>query len=162
MASATDPQVADIARANAFVHFDTSRVPSPCFVVDVAAVEANLQILARVQRDSGAKILAALKAFSLWRLAPLIARHLSGICASGLHEATLGHEEYGGEVHVFGAAYSDQDFKELLKYADHIDFNSFAQWRHFKALAMKHGGKISFGIRINPEHSEGTVPIYDP
>ncbi len=32
----------------AFARFDLARVPSPCFVIDVAKVEANLQVLADV------------------------------------------------------------------------------------------------------------------
>jgi carboxynorspermidine decarboxylase len=92
---------------------------------------------------------------------PLIRKTLDGTCASSVNEARLGREKFGKEVHVYGAAYSDKDFRELLKYADHIDFNSFAQWKRFKPLALKHRNK-SFGIRVNPEHSEGTVPIYDP
>lgn len=152
-------------RENAFTDFDPRRLPSPCFVVDTAAVEANLQILARVQRESGAKVLAALKAFSLWRLGPLVSRYLSGTCASGLHEATLGRQEYGGEVHVFSAAYTEADLAEILGFAHHVVFNSFAQWQRFQPLALAARGQrpaLKFGLRINPEHSEGAVPLYDP
>ena len=84
-----------------FQRFDPRRVPSPCYVVDEAQVEKNLEVLAHVQRESGARVLAALKAFSMFALAPLIARYLRGTCASGLYEARLGREEYGGEVHTF-------------------------------------------------------------
>ena len=64
-----------------FSRLDTSRLPSPCFVVDEVSVEENLQILARVQKESGAKVLLALKAFSMWSLGPLVAKYLSGTCA---------------------------------------------------------------------------------
>lgn len=148
-----------------FSRFDATRVPSPCFVVDVAAVEANLQILNRVQRESGAKVLAALKAFSCWSLAPLFKQYVSGTCASGLHEARLGREEFGGEVHCYSAAYKEADLIEILRVADHVVFNSFSQWQRFKPLAMaakKERPQLHFGIRINPEHSEGEVALYDP
>lgn len=148
-----------------FIKFNPNRVPSPCFVIDKAAVERNLQILHRVQQESGAKVLAALKAFSCWSLAPLIGKYVSGTCASGLHEARLGHEEFGGEVHCYSAAYKEDDLKEILKIADHVLFNSFSQWERFKPLAMaaqKLRPQLQFGLRINPEHSEGDVPIYDP
>src|SRR5690606_17009755 len=87
--------------ADTFESFDPSRVPSPCFVVDEVAVERNLKVRQRVQQESGAKVLLALKAFSMFSLAPLVMRYLSGTCASGLLEAKLGREEYGGEVHVY-------------------------------------------------------------
>lgn len=148
-----------------FSQLDTSRLPSPCFVVDEVAVERNLRILSEVAEASGAKILAALKAFSMWHFAPLVSRYLSGTCASGLHEARLGREHYGGEVHVFGAAYSEEDLSQILEIADHVVFNSCAQWRRFQPLvqeALAKRPQLRFGLRINPEHSEGDVAIYDP
>ena len=148
-----------------FSRFDPTRVPSPCFVVDIAAVEANLKILNRVQTESGAKVLAALKAFSCWSLAPLFKQYVSGTCASGLNEARLGREEFGGEVHCYSAAYKEADLVEILRIADHVVFNSFSQWQRFKPLAMaakKDRPELHFGIRINPEHSEGEVALYDP
>jgi carboxynorspermidine decarboxylase len=151
--------------SSTFERFDPSRVPSPCFVVDQAAVEANLQLLQRVAAESGVKVLAALKAFALWELAPLTAKYLSGTCASGLHEARLGRETYGGEVHVFAAAYGESDLRAILEIADHVVFNSFSQWQRFRELALTAQARrpqLRFGLRINPEHSEGTVPIYDP
>lgn len=148
-----------------FSKLDLQRLPSPCFVVDEVAVERNLTILKHVADQSGAKVLAALKAFSMWSLAPLTAKYLSGTCASGLHEAKLGNEEYGGEVHVFAAAYSEADIIELVEFAHHIVFNSCGQWTRFRErclAAQKKRPELHFGLRINPEHSEGAVPIYDP
>jgi len=109
--------------ANRFLDFDPGRVPSPCYVVDEVAVEENLKILADVQARSGAKILAALKAFSMWNFAPLTNKYLSGTCASGYNEARLGKEEYGGETHVFSAAYIEVDLEKILPLADHLIFN---------------------------------------
>ncbi len=148
-----------------FSAFDPARVPSPCFVVDEVAVERNLQVLERVRRESGAKVLSALKAFSLWHLAPLVSRYLDGICASGYNEARLGREEYGGEVHVYSAAFSDADLARVLPLADHLVLNSMQQWQRFEAQLLAEKSRrpsLSFGLRINPEHSEGAVPIYDP
>lgn len=148
-----------------FLRLDPRRVPSPCFVVDEAAIEENLRLLARVQRDSGAKILLALKAFSMWSLAPLVARHLAGTCASGAHEARLGREEFGGEVHTFCAAYGERELREVLELSDHVVFNSPSQWRRFRGLAQeaaKARPGLRFGLRVNPEHSEGAVALYDP
>lgn len=154
-----------ILKSASFAGFDPSRVPSPCYVVDVAAVEENLKTLNRVQQESGAKVLAALKAFSLWRLGPLTTSYLSGTCASGLNEALLGRDEYGGEVHVFSAAFGEQELRQLLTFAHHVVFNSFGQWRRFQPLlgeAQQLRPELKYGLRINPEHSEGEVPIYDP
>jgi carboxynorspermidine decarboxylase len=149
------------ARLDRFRLLDKTRLPSPCFVVDEVAVEENLRILQRVQQASGAKVLLALKAFSMWSLAPLVSRYLSGTCASGVHEAKLGREYFGGEVHTYSAAYSEADLREVLQISDHVVFNSPAQWKRFRALCASFP-RLKFGLRVNPEHSEGAVALYDP
>jgi len=148
-----------------FDRFDPSRLPSPCFVVDEVALEENLELLAHVQRESGARILLALKAFSMFSMAPQVRRHLAGTCASGVNEARLGREEYGGEVHTFCAAFTESDLREVLGISDHVVFNSFGQLERFRPLvaaarAARPGLRI--GMRVNPEHSEGAVALYDP
>ena len=110
-----------------FRRLDLSRLPTPCYVVDEALLERNLQLLAHVQAESGAKVLLALKGFAMFHFAPLISRYLSGVCASGLHEAKLGREFFGGEVHTFSAAYPPADMDEVLALSDHVIFNSRKQ-----------------------------------
>ena len=135
-------------------------IPTPCYVVDEALLTHNLEILKSVADQSGCKILLAQKAFSMFALYPLIGRYLSGTTASGLFEAKLGHEEMGGETHIFSSAYTEPDFKEILTLCDHIVFNSFAQWQKYKDTALAAGK--SCGIRINPECSTQAHGIYDP
>ncbi len=140
-------------------------MPSPCFVVDEDRLAANLAILDAVQHATGAKILLALKAFAMFSAFPLLRAVLHGTCASSPHEARLGREEFGGEVHAFAAAYSNADMEELAGLADHIVFNSFAQRDRFLPVieAARAGGRrIDCGLRVNPEHSEGAVAIYNP
>ncbi|MFP5527306.1 carboxynorspermidine decarboxylase [Peptococcus simiae] len=135
-------------------------VPTPFFAIDEEALAKNLAILGRVQDESGAKILLAQKAFSNFALYPMIGRVLAGTTASGLYEARLGHEEMGKETHIFSPAYQERDFDEILKYVDHLSFNSFAQWEQFGPRALAAGK--SCGLRINPDHSTQDGGIYDP
>lgn len=137
-------------------------LPTPCYVLDEQMLCRNGEILAGVAERTGCKILLAQKAFSNYDLYPALAPYLAGTEASGLYEARLGGEEMPeGEVHVFCGAYRQEEFQELLKYADHIVFNSPRQLRKFGFMA-KEAGK-SLGLRINPECStqEGHA-IYDP
>ncbi|WP_170332218.1 carboxynorspermidine decarboxylase [Ruegeria arenilitoris] len=156
----SDMMTTQAGDAGAFRNFDLSRVPTPCFVVDEKAVERNLTILSDIGTGSGAHVLSALKAFSMFSLAPLIRQYLGGTCASGIYEARLGREEYGGEVATFCAGYKDADMDEILSLSDHIIFNSPAQKDRF--LAKVQSANVQVGLRINPEHSEGEVPKYDP
>lgn len=142
---------------------DPAKVPdSPCWVIDLAALEKNLQILASVQERAGCKILLALKGFATWSTFPLIRRYLAGATASAPHEARLAREELGGEVHAYAPAYSDADMQELLGLCDHLVFNSFSQWERFRGAIARSGKPISCGIRVNPEHREVAVELYDP
>ncbi len=146
--------------------FDASQVETPCFVVDTGLLARNLEILAGVKARTSCKVLLALKGFAMWSLFSLLREVLDGVCASSPHEARLGREEFGREVHVFAAAYSEAHIRDLCTTADHIVFNSFGQLLRFRPLveeeARRLGREIALGMRINPEHSEGTVPIYDP
>ncbi len=134
---------------------------TPYFLVDEARLTQNLDILRDVQWRAGCKILLAQKAFSMFSVYPLLKKYLAGSAASGLYEARLGHEEFGGETHVFSPAYREDEWDELLRYADHIVFNSPAQVRRYAARARAAGKSV--GLRVNPEHStqEGHA-IYDP
>ena len=134
---------------------------TPYFVVDEGLLEKNLQLLQQVAQQAGCKILLAQKAFSMFACYPLIRKYLAGTTASGLYEARLGKEEFGGETHVFSPAYKEQDFVELLEYADHFVFNSPTQVKKYAARAKQAGKQV--GLRVNPECStqEGHA-IYDP
>ena len=143
----------------AFAHFDLHRVPSPAFVVDEMAIRRNLAILADVKARSGAKILAAMKAFSMWELAPVIAEYLDGVCTSGLWEARLASEKYRGEIATYCAGYKEADMAEIVDISDHVIFNSPNQHRRFASFL---NDSTDVGLRINPEHAEGEVAKYDP
>lgn len=134
---------------------------TPYFLVEEERLLHNLEILRDVKERSGCKILLAQKAFSMYSCYPLIAEYLDGSAASGLYEARLGKEEFGKETHVFSPAYREDEFDEILSYADHVVFNSPAQVKRNAAKAKKAGKSI--GLRINPECStqEGHA-IYDP
>ncbi len=136
--------------------------PSPAYVVDLGRLRHNLAILDTVQQRSGAKILLAMKAFSMWSVFPLIRETLHGVCASSPWEARLGREEFGREVHSFAAAFKESDIVELLGISNHLVFNSFGQLERFRPLWEKEQGRVSIGLRVNPEHSEGHTEMYDP
>ncbi len=149
-----------------------SPVKTPCFVLDLQKLRENASILERVQAKTGVKILLALKAFAAFAVFPILSRAFSGplygACASSVDEARLGKEQFGGEIHAYAAAWSMAEMRELMELADHITFNSLAQWRKFKPViqaantGIRKASPIKCGLRVNPEHSEGAAAIYDP
>ena len=137
-------------------------IPTPAYVIDEEALRHNGEILRTLAMRTGCRILLAQKAFSNYDFYPLLSDCLAGTEASGLFEARLGAEKMPGkETHIFSAAYREEEFPDILRYADHIVFNSASQLRKFGAQAKKAGKEI--GLRLNPECStqEGHA-IYDP
>lgn len=139
-----------------------TELPTPCFIVDEIKLVQNLAVLRGVAERTGAKILLAQKAFSMFSTYPLLREYLAGTTASGAFEARLGKEEFGGETHVYSPAYPESEFGEILHYADHIVFNSFNQWKAYGSLARAAGK--SCGLRLNPECSTQPAAhaMYDP
>ncbi len=149
----------------AFARFDLQRVDSPAFVVDAARLRANLQILADVRDAADIKVLAALKAFSMWSVAPIIGEYLDGVCTSGLWEARLASEFYDGEIATYCAAYKPDELAEVCRLSDHVIFNSPGQLERYRPVldaARAAGQDFDVGLRINPLCPCGEVPRYDP
>ncbi|GMQ76894.1 MAG: carboxynorspermidine decarboxylase [Gammaproteobacteria bacterium] len=136
-------------------------IETPCYVCDETRLRRNLELLGELQERTGCVVLLALKAFAMFSTFPLMRRYLAGTAASSLNEARLGSEEFGGQVHLCAPAYKDSEFDQLLAICDHIVFNSFRQWRHFKPRIEALARATRCGIRVNPEHSEVATPIYD-
>lgn len=134
---------------------------TPAYVIDEKMLIHNLEILHKVEEDTGCHILLAQKAFSAYAEYPLIGKYISGTTASGIYEARLGAECMGKENHVFAPAFTDDDMDELVNICDHVVFNSVSQLKKHKARCIEAG--VSFGLRVNPEFStQGDHAIYDP
>lgn len=142
---------------------DFDALPTPCYIIDERLLIKNLEILQSVQDRTDCSILLAQKGFSMFSVYPLIGKYLKGVTSSSLFEARLGFEEMRKEVHVYAPAYIGEEFDELLKYSDHIVFNSFDQWNNYKSRVKAFSSKkIECGMRVNPEYSEIETPIYNP
>ncbi len=149
----------------AFAHFDLSRVESPAFVVDAVKLRANCQVLAEIRDEADIKVLAALKAFSMHAVAPLLGEYLDGATCSGLWEARLASEYYDGEIATYSPAYKPDELEEICRLSDHVIFNSPTQMAR-AAVILEHarhtGGDVNVGLRINPMVQTGEVAKYDP
>lgn len=138
-----------------------SKIHTPCYIVQERALKENLEQLAGLARETGCRILLAQKAFSMFRVYPLIGNYLAGTTASGLYEARLGAECMGKENHIFSPAYREEEMGEILSLCGHVVLNSPQQIRRYKRKILEAGR--SPGLRVNPECStqEGHA-IYDP
>lgn len=135
-----------------------SAVTSPAYVLEENKLKRNLELMYRVQQETGVKIILALKGVAMFSAFPMIRRYLPGCTASSLNEALLAHHEFAGEVHAYCPVYFDNEFDRISEICKHITFNSLSQFEKFKSRCRN----SSLGIRINPEYSEVKVDLYNP
>lgn len=137
-----------------------TNIPSPCYVCEESLLKRNLELMEKVQRESGCNIILALKGFSMWSTFPMVGKYLQGCTASSVWEAKLARFEMGKEVHAYSPAYKPQDIDELTMLVNHISFNSLQQWQRYKTQIQEAG--VAAGLRVNPEHREAETELYDP
>ena len=138
---------------------DWKAFPSPCYVIDEAALRRNLALMRNVTERSGAEMILALKAFAGWGVFPIMKEYVKCATASSLNEARLAYEGFGTPVHAYAPVYTAEDFPEILKLSSHVTFNSLSQYEHYKDRALS---KASCGLRINPEYSVVKTDLYNP
>ena len=139
---------------------DFTKLPSPCYALDETLLDANLAVIDRVRRESGAEVIVALKACAMWRIFPQLALHSDGATASSAAEARLVREEFGRPAHTYAPVYTDRNIDEIIACSDHITFNSVSQFRRFGQRALING--LSCGLRINPQYSPVETDLYNP
>ena len=139
-----------------------SEIPSPCYVIDERLFRDNLTLIKNVSEKSGAEIILAFKAFSMWGVFDIFKEYMSGAAASSVNEARLCFEELGEYAHTYSPVFKEDDMNEIMKYSSHITFNSLAQYNKYKDLLASSERKISAGLRVNPEFSEIGHDIYNP
>lgn len=147
--------------------FGLERIETPAYVIDLGLLRRNLDLLARVQSEADCRVLLALKGYAVWSTFPFVKERLSGAAASSVAEAQLAREEIDKEVHAYAPAFSDADIEALTDLADHVVFNSVSQLKRYApqlkaATKPGRGRAIEVGLRINPEHRETEIALYDP
>lgn len=147
---------------NSFDKFDynTSEIPSPCYVVEEELLHRNLQLIKSVSERSGAEVIMAFKAFAIWKLFDITRQYIPHSTASSLSEARLAFEKLGSKAHTFAPVYKDSEIETIAQCSSHITFNSLAQYHRHKTITEKYG--ISCGVRINPEYSDVETDLYNP
>lgn len=142
-------------------------VPTPCYIMEEELLRRNLELIRSVSDRAGVEVILAFKAFALWKSFPIFREYIRSTTASSSNEALLAFEEFGHRAHTYSPAYTERDFDTILKCSSHITFNSLSQYERFHGAVERHNAdmpaeRISCGLRINPEHSEIDVELYNP
>ncbi|MFA6923120.1 MAG: carboxynorspermidine decarboxylase [Bacteroidales bacterium] len=144
------------------MNIDLKQIPSPCYVIEERLLRKNLELINKVQKEAGVKIILALKGFAMFSTFGIVKQYLETCTASSFNEAKLCNEEMKSKAHLYSPVYLENEFDELLKLCSHITFNSLSQWEKFKSKVFLVPQKISCGLRINPEYSEVKTDLYNP
>ena len=118
----------------------------------------NMEKIAYIRQNCGAKSVLALKCFAAWAVFPLMHKYMDGTTSSSLFEVKLGHEKFGKETHAFSVAYSKDDINSLKEISDKIIFNSISQLNLFYNDVKN----LNLGLRINPEISYSNFDLANP
>lgn len=140
-----------------------NELPTPVYIVYEDKLRHNLDLIADVQRRSGAKIIMAFKANALWRTFPIFKEYGVGFTASSLNELRLGREYLSDDAHSYCPAYTDATIGEYMRLSTHLTFNSLHQWERFAHLWSEGASTLpSPGLRVNPKCSVIETDIYNP
>lgn len=135
------------------------KIPSPCFILDQKLFRNNLEVINRIEREAGVKIILAFKAFAMAEMLTRFRSQISGFAASSLNEVEHGFKHLKKKGHTYFVAYDEEDLGKVLQCSSHITFNSLSQYHRLK---RKLNGSVSVGLRINPEWSDVSTDLYNP
>ena len=137
-----------------------AQLPSPCYLLEEVRLKQNLELIDLVAKESGCRFILALKGFAMWSAFPVVRGYLDGCSASSLNEARLARTRFGGHLHVYAPAYTEEEFADLLAISDRISFNSLSQWSRFGERTL--AANVSAGLRVNPLVNEVETDLYNP
>ncbi len=136
----------------------TQMIKTPYYLIDKQKLLGNLEKIAYVREQSGAKALLALKCFATWSVFDLMQQYMDGTTSSSLYELKLGRQKFVGETHAYSVAWADDEIPEMLANSDKIIFNSIGQLERFAEVSAD---KVR-GLRVNPQVSSSDYLLADP
>ena len=139
-----------------------SGIDSPMYVIEEDLLRRNLQLIRHVADESGADIILAFKAFSLWKTFPIFREYINSTTASSLYEARMAFEKFGNKAHTYSPAYTDGEIDEIARMSSHLSFNSLSQYQRYAERVKGVNPMLSIGLRVNPEYSEVETLLYNP
>ena len=133
-------------------------IKTPYYLIDKSLLLSNMEKIAWLRSNSGAKALLALKCFATWSVFDFMSDYMDGTTSSSLYEVKLGREKFKGETHAYSVAWAEHEMIEVLASSDKVIFNSIGQLERHEALSRGH----MRGLRVNPGISTSTFDLADP
>ncbi|THD82906.1 carboxynorspermidine decarboxylase [Aliigemmobacter aestuarii] len=131
---------------------------TPHYLIDKSRLLPNMEKIAWLRENSGAKALLALKCFATWDVFDFMSHYMDGTTSSSLYEVKLGREKFPGETHAYSVAWAPDEIDEVLASSDKIIFNTVGQLSRFEEVSRGH----KRGLRVNPGVSTSSFDLADP
>lgn len=133
-------------------------IQTPYYLIDKAQLLPNMEKIAWLRENSGAKALLALKCFATWSVFDMMSEYMDGTTSSSLFEVKLGREKFPGETHAYSVAWKDNEIDDVLANSDKVIFNTVGQLTRFEEVSRNH----TRGLRVNPGVSTSDFDLADP
>ena len=133
-------------------------IQTPYYLIDKAQLLPNMEKIAWLRENSGAKALLALKCFATWSVFDMMSEYMDGTTSSSLFEVKLGREKFPGETHAYSVAWKDDEIDDVLANSDKVIFNTVGQLTRFEEVSRNH----TRGLRVNPGVSTSDFDLADP
>lgn len=131
---------------------------TPYYLIDKSRLQHNMELIAQLREQSGAKALLALKCFATWSVFDFMSEYMDGTTSSSLFEVKLGREKFPGETHAYSVAWAEHEIAEVLANSDKVIFNTTGQLARFEERSRNHVR----GLRVNPGVSTSSFDLADP
>ena len=166
MATGIAQERRDVIVHNTVKVIQDGMMSAPAYVLEEERLRQNLSLIREISKRAGIEIILALKAFALWKSFPIFNDYITTTTASSPYEARLSAEEFHSPAYTYSPAYEERTFDDIMRYSNHITFNSLSQYARFHPLVrrgMENGGhRVSLGLRVNPEYSDIKTALYNP
>ncbi len=131
---------------------------TPYYLIDKSRLLPNMEKIAWLRAQSGAKSLLALKCFATWSVFDMMSEYMDGSTSSSLFEVKLGREKFPGETHAYSVAWAPHEIDEVLASSDKVIFNTVQQLQRYETVSRGH----LRGLRVNPGVSTSSFDLADP
>ena len=134
---------------------------TPAFVYDEVAIKHLLDHIDRIHAACSCQVLFSLKPFSFYNVLSQMALRVDGFAVSSMFEARLARQVTGGResIHITTPGIRREEVDEIGSLCDFISFNSLSQWNMYHQPLR---GRVSCGLRVNPQLSFVDDDRYNP
>ena len=136
-------------------------VETPAMVFDVAEAKRCARRVRSIVRQSGARLLYAVKACHTVPLLEVLSEFVDGFSTSSVFEAMLSRRFCAPQqsIHITSPGLREKEFEKTVSVCDFVSFNSVGQLRRMRELAKN---ESEIGLRVNPGLSLLSDDRYDP